>query len=178
MANDNGAAGVRPTHVSAALTAQRAFLAEAFGPDGGFHVVGPATPTRLRGTTPDPADDYSPAERQRLGRKLDILYSGAAFPVTVTFAPGAGDHDPEAALQRKLSAPLAAEWTVDHGRVEVRGTTKIRIGDCAECGREFHQTRPASQKRRWKIACPGCATERTRRLAAERQRRRRASRST
>lgn len=178
MAHDNGATGVRPPRVSADRLAQQGFLAEAFTEDGGFHVTGPpgADPHRLRGTALDPAEGRSAEERKRLGRQLDILWEGTVFPVSITFADGA-DRDPGAPLRKALAAPLRRTYDVEHGYVELRGVWKLYRGTCAEAGCSFTVVRPVSNRRRWPAICEGCRTHRERRLAAERQRRRRARQS-
>ncbi|MET9748967.1 hypothetical protein ABZZ92_25115 [Streptomyces ardesiacus] len=122
----------------------------------------------------DEGDDLtSPQRRRPSGRAVDVEPPAEA-PVTVRVDPAIA-----AAFQAKQQgAEEVASWEVDGGCVVVVGDFKEWTGPCVECGQEFTQRRPASQRRKWRGLCsPECSTERRRRQARERMRAVRASES-
>ncbi|MEV6055005.1 hypothetical protein [Streptomyces sp. NPDC052107] len=114
----------------------------------------------------DEDDPERPQRRRPTGRAMDIEPPYVA-PVAVRV-------DPEIARRFAESQAQATEgpaWVVDGGQVTVVGDFKEWAGSCIECGKEFTQRRPASQRRKWRRLCSAaCATERRRTANRERMR--------
>ncbi|MFH8803218.1 hypothetical protein ACH4F6_27055 [Streptomyces sp. NPDC017936] len=114
----------------------------------------------------DEDDPERPRRRRPSGREIDIR-PPVVGEVSVRI-------DPEIARRfadRQAEATEGPAWEVDGGRVVVVGDFKEWCGPCIECGQEFTQRRPASQRRKWRRLCGAvCSTERRRRANRERMR--------
>ncbi|MEU3297321.1 hypothetical protein ABZ722_33935 [Streptomyces longwoodensis] len=118
----------------------------------------------------DEDDAERPRRRRPTGRDVDIAVP--AGEVTVRLDPSIA----AAFAAKQADAKEEASWEVDGGRVTVVGDFKQWAGPCIECGEEFTQRRPASQRRKWRRLCGAvCSTERRRRTNRERMRQERAS---
>ncbi|MFJ4821153.1 hypothetical protein [Streptomyces sp. NPDC088801] len=114
----------------------------------------------------DEDDPERPRRRRPSGREVDIVPPVVA-PVTVRVDPAIA----AAFAARQAEATEGPSWEVDGGRVTVVGDFKEWSGPCIECGDEFTQRRPASQRRKWRRLCgEECSTERRRTANRERMR--------
>ncbi|MFC4494924.1 hypothetical protein ACFPA8_12340 [Streptomyces ovatisporus] len=140
----------------------------------GFQVRRSDPYTRMSGTTWDPRDKARlDGTELPSGRQADIG-ADLAGPVTISYLPGFEPKTKEQRIEAARELPVAADWATKYGRVEVRGEMKIWNGPCAECSETFEQARQKTTKRPWDTVCSGCKPARKRRLAAERQRAKRA----
>ncbi|MET7744209.1 hypothetical protein [Streptomyces sp. NPDC005385] len=114
----------------------------------------------------DEDDPERPQRRRPSGRGMDIEPS-TVHAVEVRVDPALAA---EFAARQAAAVPGPA-WDVDGGRVVVTGDFKEWTGPCIECGQEFSQRRPASQRRKWRGLCGAtCSAERRRRATRERMR--------
>ncbi|MFI2431865.1 hypothetical protein [Streptomyces sp. NPDC018693] len=190
MSYDDFGPGRRPTRRSYEELEAEAFVEEL--EDGGAY-VSPGYTTPWRGlSSHDPLDDEDPflrgerlfeewhdrsenpedrPERRRPGRAADIEPPYVA-PVTVTVDPEIARRHAERQAQRQAETERRMEYETAGGVVVVDGLTKVWRGPCAQCGTEFEQRRPVSQRRRWKTLCSDvCSTAWDRERARDRMRR-------
>ncbi|MDO0916806.1 hypothetical protein QQM39_40155 [Streptomyces sp. DT2A-34] len=114
----------------------------------------------------DEGDPDRPQRRRPSGRETDIV-PPVVGEVTVRVDPAIA----AAFAARQAEAGAGPSWPVDGGRVTVEGAVKTWRGPCLECGREFTQRRPVSQRRRWRWLCSDeCFAARRRTAARERMR--------
>ncbi|OKJ70263.1 hypothetical protein AMK31_36900 [Streptomyces sp. TSRI0107] len=111
-------------------------------------------------------DEERPLRRRPTGREVDIVppYVGE---VTVRVDPDIARRFAE----QQAQATEGPSWPTDGGQVTVVGDFKEWRGPCIECGEEFTQRRPASQRRKWRRLCGDvCKAERRRTANRERMR--------
>ncbi|MFF9171739.1 MULTISPECIES: hypothetical protein [unclassified Streptomyces] len=117
----------------------------------------------------DEDDPERPVRRRPSGRAVDVI-PPTVSEVTVRVDPAIA----AAFAARQAEATEGPTWDVDGGKVTVVGALKIWRGACAQCSREFEQSRPGNQKRRWAKTCSDvCKAALKRDRARDRKRRQR-----
>ncbi|WP_217164256.1 hypothetical protein [Streptomyces sp. AC512_CC834] len=114
-------------------------------------------------------DEERPQRNRPSGRGVDIVPPSVG-EVTVRVDPAIR----AAFAAKQAAAEPQASWEVEGGTVTVVGALKLWRGPCAQCSREFEQTRPGDQKCRWKKTCSDvCAAAWKRDRARERKQKQR-----